>query len=138
MWQILFLVICFQHILLNTFRRMRLKYDNYSLRPILFYTLKQQSDYKCFIAKTFDGNTFKMKATGPLQAIKNKKQCFQFYLDSTYTLVLTTHSLRARSSTHVKFRAQKVGHLGRNLSTPVDYTCMRKIKTFISVLILQS
>ena len=134
MWQILFLVICFQHILPNTSRKMRLKYGNYSLRPILFYN----SDYKCFIAKTFDGNTFKIKATSPLQAIKNKKQCFQFYLDSTYTLVLTTHSLRARSSTHVKFRAQKVGHLGRNLSTPVDYTCMRKIKTFISVLILQS
>ena len=26
---------CFQHILLNTFRRMRLKYEHYSLRHIL-------------------------------------------------------------------------------------------------------
>ena len=27
---------CFQHVLLNTFRRMRLKYENHSLRRILF------------------------------------------------------------------------------------------------------
>ena len=39
-----------QHILMNTFRRMRLNYGNFSLRRILFYTLKQHSDYKSLIA----------------------------------------------------------------------------------------
>ena len=34
-------ILCFQHILINTFRRMRLNYENCSLRCILFYTLKQ-------------------------------------------------------------------------------------------------
>ena len=60
---------CFQHILLSTFRRMRLKYEKYSLRSILFYALKKQSDYKSIIAKTFDGstgNTFKLKAASPV------------------------------------------------------------------------
>ena len=61
---------CFQHILLSTFRRMRLKYENYYLRRTLFYILKQQSNCKCLIAKTFDGNTFKMKSAGPV----NKEQ----------------------------------------------------------------
>ena len=37
-------ILCFQHILMNTFRRMRLNYENYSLRRILFQTLKQHSD----------------------------------------------------------------------------------------------
>ena len=45
---------------------MRLKYENYCLRHILFYPLKQQSDYKCLIAKTFDGKIFQMKAAGPV------------------------------------------------------------------------
>ena len=36
-------------------------------------TLKQQSDYKSLIAKTFDGNTFKMNTTSPVYVIKNKK-----------------------------------------------------------------
>ena len=47
---------------LKTFRRMCLKYEKYFLQHILFWTLKQQSDYKSLIAKTFDGNTFEMKA----------------------------------------------------------------------------
>ena len=68
---------CFHHILLlNTLRLMWLNYENCSLRHILFYnlaflsrrgqscllqTLKQHSDYKSLIAKTFDGNTLTMK-----------------------------------------------------------------------------
>ena len=40
---------CFQHMLINSFRRMRLKYENCSLRGILFYTLKQHSGYKSLI-----------------------------------------------------------------------------------------
>ena len=52
-------IACFQHILVNTFR---LNYEHCSLRSILFYTLKQHSDYKSFIAWIFDGNTLKMKA----------------------------------------------------------------------------
>ena len=89
---------CFQHIVLNTFRWMRFKYENYSLRYILFQALQQQSDYISLIAKTFDGNTLEMEAPGPIQVIKNKKQCFQLCLDRTYTLVLTTHFLRTEKS----------------------------------------
>ena len=33
----------------------------YSLRRVLFYIFKQYSDYKSLIAKTFTGNTLKMK-----------------------------------------------------------------------------
>ena len=66
--------LCFQHNLLNTFRRMRLKYEHYSLGHILFWTLKQQSDYKSLIAKNYDGNTFKTKATSPFKITENKKQ----------------------------------------------------------------
>ena len=57
---------CFQHILLNTFRRMRLNYENCSLRSILFQTLKQHSDYKGLIAKTFDENTLKLKTVSAI------------------------------------------------------------------------
>ena len=53
---------CFQYILLKTFKRMRLNYVNCFLRRILFYILKQHSDYKSLIAKTFKGKTLKMKA----------------------------------------------------------------------------
>ena len=41
---------------------MRLKYENYSLGYILFWTFKQHSEYKKLIAKGFEGNTLKMKA----------------------------------------------------------------------------
>ena len=109
----------FQHILLNIFGRIRLKYENYSLRCILFQTLKKNSQTtKSLIAKTFDGNTFKMKVISPVQVVKNKKQCFQLCLDRMYTMVLTTHVLSARSDTQVKLRARKVGCLERILSTP--------------------
>ena len=47
---------------------MRLKYENYFLSRILFQTLKQQSNYKSFIAKTveIDGSISKLKATSPV------------------------------------------------------------------------
>ena len=76
---------------------MRLKYENYSLRCILFQTLKQHSEEKNLIAKTFYGTIAKMKAASPVQVIKNKKKCFQLCLDWTNTLVFTIHFLRAQS-----------------------------------------
>ena len=76
---------CFQHILLNTFRRMHLNYQNCFLRCILFQALKYYSDYKSLIAKTFDGNTLKMKAVSAIQVKNNKMHCFLFYLDWTCT-----------------------------------------------------
>ena len=57
---------CFSFILLNTFRRMRFKYDNYSLRGILFYAFKKYSYYKRLISKTFNEKTLKMKTTCPV------------------------------------------------------------------------
>ena len=57
---------CFSFILLNTFRRMRFKYDNYSLRGILFYVFKKYSYYKRLISKTFNEKTLKMKTTCPV------------------------------------------------------------------------
>ena len=95
----------FQHIFLNKFRRS--KYENYSLRRISFQILKQQSDYKSLIAKVFDGKSFETKAVSSCQSKKNKKQCFQLYLDQMYTLVLTIHFLCARTSVKVKLHAQK-------------------------------
>ena len=56
----------FQHILLDAIRRIRLKYEMYSLRRVLFYTFKQYSDYKSLIAKTFTENTLKMKDASPI------------------------------------------------------------------------
>ena len=100
---------CFQHILLDSFRQMRLKYENHSLRRILLQTLKQHSDDKSLIAKTFNGSRVKVKATSPVQVIKNKKKYFQLCLDWTNTLILTTHF----------WVPQKVGGLEGNLSTPV-------------------
>ena len=89
---------CFQHVVLGSFRQMRLQYENYSLRRILFQTLKQHSDDKSLIAKTFDGSRVKMKAASSVEVIKNKKKCFWLCLDWTNTLVLTTHFLRAPKS----------------------------------------
>ena len=83
----------FQHILLNPIRRMSLNYENCSLMSILFQTLKQYADYKSLFAKTFDENTLKMNAISAIQVIKNKKQCFQFFLHITSALVLSAHIL---------------------------------------------
>ena len=45
-------------------------------------------NYKSFIAKDFDGNTLKMKATSPIQVIKNKEQSFQLSPDQAHFLIL--------------------------------------------------
>ena len=110
---------CFQHILLNTCRWILLKYEKYSLRLIFFQTLKQHSDCKSFISKTFDRNIFKIKAASPVQIIKNKKQCFQLCLVRTYSLVLSSRFLCSRSGAQVKLRVQKIGCLERNMSISV-------------------
>ena len=57
---------CFQYILLNTFTRMRLKYDNYCLRRMLFQTFKHHSHCKSLIAKTFDDIAIDMKSVSPI------------------------------------------------------------------------
>ena len=57
---------CFQHILLNSFRRYHPKYENYSSSSILFSTLKQQSDYKINFANIFNANVLNMKAASPI------------------------------------------------------------------------
>ena len=64
-------------------------FKNCSFRSILFYTLKQHSDYRSLIAKTFDGNTIKMKALSDIQVIKSKKQCFKLCFDRMWALVYT-------------------------------------------------
>ena len=79
---------CFPHILMDTFRRMRLKYENYSLRSISFQRFKQHSDYISLIAKTFDRDTSKIKVTRLIQGIKNKKLMFLAFLDRARTLIL--------------------------------------------------
>ena len=43
---------------------------------------------KSLITKTVDWNTSKVKALTPIQVKTNKKQCFQFFLDRTHTLIL--------------------------------------------------
>ena len=80
---------CFQDILLNTFSSTCLNYENYSLRRILFQTLKQYLDYRSLIAETSDGNALKMKAVSVIQVMKNKERCFQLCLDRRSTLVLS-------------------------------------------------
>ena len=50
-------ILYFRHILLKTFRRNCLKYENYSLRRMLLRAFKQQPDYKSLTAKTFERNT---------------------------------------------------------------------------------
>ena len=91
------------------------------LSHILFQTLKQQSYYKSLITKTdgIDGNTFKMKAANPVQVIKNKKHCFWFCLDRTYTLVLTTRFFACPIGRASKMARPKTLNLSlkRDLST---------------------
>ena len=51
------ILLCFQRILLNTFRQMRLNHESYSLKYFLFYAFKQHSGnclkLQSLIAKTF-------------------------------------------------------------------------------------
>ena len=58
--------LCFQHILLNTFRQMRLKYKNYSLTIILMQTLKQHSGRCLNTQKNFDGNALEINVGSPI------------------------------------------------------------------------
>ena len=93
-------------------------FENWSLRSILSQVLKQHSDYKRFIAKTFGGNALKMKAVSAIQARKIIKQFFLLYLDQKCALVLNTLFLRARSGAQAKLGAKKSDvYLERNLST---------------------
>ena len=71
---------------------MRLSYENYSLRRILFQMFKQNSHCKSFIAKAFDGITIKMKAASTIQVKKNKNYYFQFFLNQTCSLILILHA----------------------------------------------
>ena len=88
--------------MLSAYSSRQLQYENYSLGRILFQTLKQHSDGKSLIAKTFDGRRVKRKAESPVQVIKNKNKCFQLCLDWTNTLVLTTHCLCVPKSRGLK------------------------------------
>ena len=63
----------FQHIIRNNFRQMRLKYENFSCRGMLFQKVKRNSDFKSFIAKTFNENVYLFIYTFIL---KNKKKVF--------------------------------------------------------------
>ena len=56
----------FQHIPLNIFWRMSVKYENYFLKCSLYKTSKQNSNYKSLIAKAIDGNTLNMKTASPI------------------------------------------------------------------------
>ena len=60
--QIIFKASVAEFVYTSTFRRMHLKYDNYSLGGILLETLKKHPDHKSPIAKNFDGNGLKIKA----------------------------------------------------------------------------
>ena len=66
----------FQHILINNFRRMRLRHENLALRRISFQILKQHSDFKSFIAKTFSGNSFKNENHKSYLGNKEQKTMF--------------------------------------------------------------
>ena len=51
------------------------------------------SNCKSLIAKTFDGNVLILIAASPSYVIKNKKQCFQLFLDWPPALFLRTYFL---------------------------------------------
>ena len=76
-------ILCFQYILLNTFRwislrimyenyclrrwiSLRIVYENYSLRRILFQTFNQHSHCKSLTAEILDGIRIKMKTASPI------------------------------------------------------------------------
>ena len=110
----------FQHILLNTFKRMHLKYVNYSLRRTLFQTFRQHSLCKSLIAKTFDGITIKVKAASPIQVTKNKNYCFQLFLNQICTLTfIFCAPFFARPIAQFYLRTRKIGRLEENLSSHI-------------------
>ena len=86
---------------------MRLNYENCSFKSILFQALKQYSDYKSLIAKTFNGNTLLMKTVNAIQVIRSKKQYSQVSLDLTCTLVLSNHISACMNCAPEKSGAQK-------------------------------
>ena len=124
LWQLIFIkILYFQHILLNTFRRMSLMYENYTLRRILtiqtIFTL-----CKSLVAKTLGEITIKWK----LQPL------FRYQRTELLFLVLSQPDLptkfdfagpffffflRARSASQIKLRARKIGRVEVNLSSPV-------------------
>ena len=59
-------------------------------------------NYKSFIAKAFNGNTSKMKATNPVQVIKNKEYCFQLFSDQARTFVLHASPFRCLIGREIK------------------------------------
>ena len=89
---------CFQHIFLNTSKRIHSNYE-----------------------------TLKMKAVRAIKVIKNKKPCFQLCLDHMCTLILSTQFLNThfdfeypRLGAQVRLHAQNIGHLKRNYFTRVN------------------
>ena len=77
------------HILLNTFRRMRLMYENYSLSSKHFiFDIQTLFTMQKAFAKTFDETTVKMKASSPIQVTKNINYCFQLFLNQICAMSL--------------------------------------------------
>ena len=90
-----------RHILLNTFRRMRLKYENHFWEASYFRHSNRYVaawKYKSFIARLFDGNTLKMKAASRI-----------YFPNQKWTLVSCTRFLRAQSGSQVNLRAPEIG-----------------------------
>ena len=103
---------------------MSLKYENYYLRDILFQTLKQYSSSCLGLSKARckdpQSNYTKMKSGSPIKVVKNKRKCFQLFLNPTRTLVLRAYFLRARWGTKVKLCVQKIERNELNLSRCVN------------------
>ena len=77
--------------LMSSIKRMTLECKKYFFILLLdFQAILRQlpKKYKSLIKITFDGNTLKMKAAGPIQVINNKKQCFKWFFNQTRVLVL--------------------------------------------------
>ena len=130
-----------QYTLLNTFRRMHLKYENCSLRHILFQTFKQHLHYKRLIATTFDEITIKMKVvspikdspfqiSSPIQVTKKKKLLLVVSWSDVHIEFVFARPpfLRARPSAQIKLRDRKNGQVEVNLSSPEQYLLLIKQK----------
>ena len=61
-----------------------------------------------------------MKSGSPIKVVKNKRKCFQLFLNPTHTLVLRSYFLRARWGTKVKLCVQKIESNELNLSRCVN------------------
>ena len=64
---------------------------------------------KSFIAKDFDGDTLKMKATSPILVIKNKEQSFQLSLDQARFLILHLFLSACLIGHEIKPNSHKIG-----------------------------